>query len=149
VPIPRQFHFSHLNFSKFKIISRYNVPLLLLLIVNFFAFVLETDAVEVSILTQNVWFILIAYIPANDRAPLIIENLRNSTYDVLCLQEVWSSKVDMTYVDMLREGLKDIYPYSIETQPEPISPFSVLDSGLLLFSKYPIASFAFHTFGNS
>jgi endonuclease/exonuclease/phosphatase family metal-dependent hydrolase len=106
-------------------------------------------SLEVSILTQNVWFILIASIPAADRIPGIIQGLRDSSYDVLCLQEVWSSTLDTTYLDSMLEGLGDIYPHTVKYLPQPLRQGRVLDSGLLIMSKYPIADFAFHAFGNS
>jgi len=47
------------------------------------------------------------------------------------------------------QGLGDIYPYTFGKKPFPPSRGSVLDSGLLLLSKYPISSSAFHRFGNT
>jgi endonuclease/exonuclease/phosphatase family metal-dependent hydrolase len=108
----------------------------------------ESFSLEVSILTQNVWFILIASIPANDRAPLIAEYLKTSTYDIVCLQEVWSSGVDTTYLDILLPELSEAYPYTVEYQPQPLVSGSVLDSGLVLLSKHPVKSSSFHAYGN-
>lgn len=42
-----------------------------------------------------------------------------------------------------------MYPHTVKYQPQPLTPGKVLDSGLLILSKYPIADFAFHSFGNS
>lgn len=107
------------------------------------------SAVEVSILSQNVWFILIASVPAIDRIPYFIEEFRNGTYDVLCLQEVWSG-TQTTYPDMLWDGLKEVYPYNVSTEPRPLTGLNLgLDSGLMILSKYPIESYSFHQFGNS
>jgi len=105
--------------------------------------------VEVSILSQNAWFIIIASIPALDRIPGYIEEFKKGTYDVLCLQEVWSG-VETTYPDLLWEGLKEVYPYNVSTEPQPLTGLNLgLDSGLMILSKYPIESYDFHQFGNS
>eukprot|EP00980_Cylindrotheca_fusiformis_P000778 scaffold184_cov125-Cylindrotheca_fusiformis.AAC.13 len=106
-------------------------------------------SIEVSIMSQNVWFILIASIPAPERIPGIVAGLRESSYDILCLQEVWSSAIDTTYLDQMLDGLRDMYPYNVKYQPEALLPGKLYDSGLLTLSKYPIADFAFHTYGNS
>lgn len=111
--------------------------------------VASVASIEVSIMAQNVWFILIASIPASERIPGIIAGLRESSYDILCLQEVWSSAIDTTYVEQLLDGLSDMYPYNVKYQPQPLNAGKALDSGLLLLSKYPVADFAFHSFGNS
>lgn len=104
---------------------------------------------EVSLLSQNVWFILTASIPAIDRIPNYIAEFRSGTYDILCLQEVWSG-IRTTYPDMLWEGLKDVYPYNVSTEPQPLTALNLgLDSGLMILSKYPIESYDFHKFGNS
>jgi len=107
------------------------------------------SAVEVSILSQNVWFILIASIPAMDRIPYYIEEFRSGTYDILCLQEVWSG-TQTTYPDLLWEGLKEVYPYNVSTEPRSLRDLNLaLDSGLMILSKYPIESFDYHQYGNS
>lgn len=107
------------------------------------------SAVEVSLISQNVWFILIASIPAIDRIPDYIAEFRNGTYDILCLQEVWSG-TQTTYPDMLWEGLKEVYPYNVSTEPRPLLSRGLgLDSGLMILSKYPISSYDFHQYGNS
>lgn len=107
------------------------------------------SAVEVSILSQNVWFILTASIPAMDRIPYYIEEFRNGKYDILCLQEVWSG-TQTTYPDLLWEGSKEVYPYNVSTEPRPLTGLNLgLDSGLMILSKHPIKSFDFHQYGNS
>ncbi|CAJ1950027.1 unnamed protein product [Cylindrotheca closterium] len=107
------------------------------------------SAVEVSLISQNVWFILTASVPAMDRIPDYIAEFRSGTYDILCLQEVWSG-TQTTYPDLLFEGLKEVYPYNVSTEPRPLTGLNLgLDSGLMILSKYPIESFAFHQYGNS
>lgn len=106
-------------------------------------------SLEVSILTQNVWFIITASIPAADRIPAIIQGLRDSSYDILCLQEVWSYALDTPDLDSMLEGLGDMYPHTVKHQPQPLTQGKAVDSGLLILSKYPIADFAFHSYGNS
>jgi len=115
----------------------------------FLTSVAVVSGVEVSILSQNVWFIFTASIPAIDRIPYYIEEFRNGTYDILCLQEVWSG-TQTTYPDLLWEGLKGVYPYNVSTEPRPLVGLNLgLDSGLMILSKYPIESFDFHQYGNS
>lgn len=117
-----------------------------LLIASFSSY--ATSAVEISILSQNVWFILIASIPAADRIPDYIETFKNGTYDILCLQEVWSGTKTI-YPDTLYEGLKEIYPYNVSTQPYPLDGLNLgLDSGLMILSKFPIDSWDFHRYTN-
>jgi endonuclease/exonuclease/phosphatase family metal-dependent hydrolase len=114
----------------------------------FIFLVFEIQAIEVSILTQNVWFIPFVSTPARDRAPLLVEELRKTNYDILCLQEVWAPIIGRNYVGTMIEGLRDLYPYVVE-HPTDISSGSFLDSGLLLLSKYPVAKFAFRKYENS
>jgi len=100
-------------------------------------------------LSQNTWFILTASIPAIDRIPGYIAEFKNGTYDILCLQEVWSG-TQTTYPDMLWEGLKEVYPYNVSTEPRPLTGLNLgLDSGLMILSKYPIESYDFHQYGNT
>jgi len=84
-----------------------------------------------------------------DRIPYFIEEFRSGTYDILCLQEVWSG-TQTTYPDLLWEGLKEVYPYNVSTEPRSLRDLNLaLDSGLMILSKYPIESFDYHQYGNS
>ena len=49
---------------------------------------------------------------AKERLPYLVEALKKSQADVLCLQEVWTKKDQKKIL----KGLKDIYPYSFKTQ---------------------------------
>lgn len=103
---------------------------------------------QISILTQNTFFIFTTpYIDVDPlkRIPFFIEYLANSNYDIVCLQEVFSSDlIGKDVLNPLLEGLEDIYPYTVKLQPQPI--YNGIDSGLLLLSKYPIDSFVFHKY---
>jgi len=84
-----------------------------------------------------------------DRIPDYIAQFKNGTYDILCLQEVWSG-TQTTYPDVLWEGLQEVYPYNVSTEPRPLTGLNLgLYSGLMIFSKYPIESYDFHQYGNS
>jgi len=62
-------------------------------------------------------------------------HLRASEVDIIALQEVYASR----HRRFLRESLRDTYPHSFA----PWKPRSVLGSGLMVLSRYPIAQAEF------
>lgn len=62
--------------------------------------------------------------------------------DVLLLQEIWSIPAR----DALMAGLKEKYPHCEHQPASGIPPLLVQPSGLMIFSKYPLADVQFHRF---
>ena len=66
-----------------------------------------------------------------------IAKIRN--YDVVSFQEAWDKDARFK----IKSILSNYYPYSIDPIPENIHQGSVLNSGLLVLSKYPIVTSKF------
>ncbi len=62
--------------------------------------------------------------------------------DVLLLQEIWSFKAR----DVLMEGLSKKYPFCEHPPLIGIAPLILQQSGLMVFSKYPLSGFKFKVF---
>lgn len=92
-------------------------------------------ALELHILSLNVWGIPFISLNRVLRVQAITSELAKGTYDIVSLQEVWS---------------EDDYQY-IKDKTSHVLPFThyfysgVFGSGLCLFSKYPITSTFFHS----
>ena len=88
-----------------------------------------------KVATFNVWGL---YISRNRqiRMKAIAEQLRNSDYSIIGLQEVWIRK-DYEY---LAEEMSSTFPYSYYFKS------GQMGSGMVTFSKYPIKQAMFHRF---
>ena len=99
----------------------------------------EIEAMTLSVMTLNLG--LLAWRPfgfarisidrhIEERLAAAPAHLRASGADIVALQEVYASR-DRRF---LRESLRDVYPHSFA----PWKPRSVLGSGLMILSRYPI-----------
>jgi endonuclease/exonuclease/phosphatase family metal-dependent hydrolase len=89
---------------------------------------------QISILSWNM-YLLPAIAPVKGRitrASLIANELNNSGYDILCLQEAFHHKA----VAILQKELKTIYPYQYGPIYDSKNKFET-NSGLLICSKTP------------
>ncbi|CAD7080239.1 unnamed protein product [Hermetia illucens] len=92
-------------------------------------------AIELCILTLNVWGIPLISSDRVARIQSITTELKKGTYDVVSLQEVWSDS-DYEYI---RKSTEEVFPYSHYFYS------GVFGSGLCILSKYPIISALFHS----
>lgn len=92
------------------------------------------DVETISILSWNIYMLPPPFFRTQQipRSKAIIEFLKNSSYDVLVLQEVFYEKVRQKLV----RGLVDCYPYHYG--PCGTDKFLRQDGGVMIFSKYPI-----------
>ncbi|XP_058818342.1 putative neutral sphingomyelinase isoform X2 [Topomyia yanbarensis] len=91
-------------------------------------------ALELSILTLNIWGIPYISKDRKVRVNAIGDVLSSGNYDVVSLQEVWSDG-DYQYLKNRVEGVLPFAHYFYS---------GVVGSGLAVFSKYPIVSAFFH-----
>ena len=94
----------------------------------------------IGVLTYNVQ-VLIGHL-SNEKIKHIIDSIISisSKTDVVCLQEVFVEEGRMTLID----SLKNIYPYYIAKSND--DEFLIEDSGLVIFSKYPIKNYKFYDY---
>ncbi|XP_062552536.1 putative neutral sphingomyelinase [Armigeres subalbatus] len=91
-------------------------------------------ALELSVLTLNIWGIPYVSKDRPVRVEAIGDVLASGNYDIVSLQEVWSDS-DYQYLKKRVEGVLPFAHYFYS---------GVVGSGLALFSKYPIVSALFH-----
>ncbi|XP_058452965.1 putative neutral sphingomyelinase [Malaya genurostris] len=91
-------------------------------------------ALELSILTLNIWGIPYISKDRSVRVVAIGDVLASGNYDIVSLQEVWSDS-DYQYLKNRVEGVLPFAHYFYS---------GVVGSGLAVFSKYPIISAFFH-----
>lgn len=91
-------------------------------------------ALELSILTLNIWGIPYVSKDRAIRVEAIGDVLASGNYDIVSLQEVWSDS-DYQY---LRKRVEGVLPFAHYFYS------GVVGSGLALLSKYPIVSTFFH-----
>lgn len=112
----------------------------------------ETDEVpahDLTLLTWNVQMLptlLDAYSEKLDRlqavrAPWIIEHLRETPYDIVCLQEM----MDPAIIVQFQEGLADVYPHMVLPQFHPARAYP---SGVMFLSRIPIRMLGFIAYEN-
>lgn len=94
----------------------------------------EEMALELSILTLNIWGIPYVSKDRAIRVEAIGDVLASGNYDIVSLQEVWSDS-DYQYLKKRVEGVLPFAHYFYS---------GVVGSGLALLSKYPIVSAFFH-----
>ncbi|MBL4625685.1 MAG: sphingomyelin phosphodiesterase [Flavobacteriales bacterium] len=113
-----------------------------LLLLILFGVVLSSSAQEIKVLTWNV-FLRPAFLHDSqmDRVDSIANHLMVNDYDVLALQEVFHKKARKQLV----QKLDSCFPYHLD--PGKIGLFKI-NSGLMLFSKYPIAKSGHSFFDN-
>lgn len=91
-------------------------------------------ALELSVLTLNIWGIPYVSKDRAVRVEAIGDVLASGNYDIVSLQEVWSDS-DYQYLKKRVEGVLPFAHYFYS---------GVVGSGLALLSKYPIVSALFH-----
>lgn len=91
-------------------------------------------ALELSVLTLNIWGIPYVSKDRAVRVEAIGDVLSSGNYDIVSLQEVWSDS-DYQYLKKRVEGVLPFAHYFYS---------GVVGSGLALLSKYPIVSALFH-----
>ncbi|XP_055542294.1 putative neutral sphingomyelinase [Wyeomyia smithii] len=91
-------------------------------------------ALELSILTLNIWGIPFISKDREVRVQAIGDVLASGNYDIVSLQEVWSDN-DYQY---LRKRVEGVLPFAHYFYS------GVVGSGLAVFSKFPIVSAFFH-----
>lgn len=91
-------------------------------------------ALELSILTLNIWGIPFISKDRDVRVKAIGDVLASGNYDIVSLQEVWS---DSDY-QFLRKRVEGVLPFAHYFYS------GVVGSGLAVLSKYPIVSAFFH-----
>ena len=95
---------------------------------------------QISVLTYNVWM-RPTFLFHNDqvnRAFELSDMIVKNQFDIIFLQECFDKKCIKIVVDKL----KDIYPYMI--LPQNIG--TIINSGLLVLSKYPLSNIDFQKF---
>ncbi|KAK0183466.1 hypothetical protein PV327_001504 [Microctonus hyperodae] len=90
--------------------------------------------INLKVITLNCWGIPYVSKNRSQRMYAIAEELSSSDFDVVCLQEVWSTD-DFTYI---KKTCQENLPHSHYFHS------GVLGSGLCLLSKYPIQDVMFH-----
>lgn len=74
---------------------------------------------------------------ANERAEILANQLLNSNYDVICLNEAYSY-IGSPTVPFIKKMKEKGYVYCKRLPPTTIFSFEVIDSGVVVLSKYPI-----------
>eukprot|EP00747_Dinoflagellata_sp_TGD_P060249 gnl/TRDRNA2_/TRDRNA2_151944_c0_seq4.p1 gnl/TRDRNA2_/TRDRNA2_151944_c0~~gnl/TRDRNA2_/TRDRNA2_151944_c0_seq4.p1 ORF type:complete len:250 (-),score=14.88 gnl/TRDRNA2_/TRDRNA2_151944_c0_seq4:24-662(-) len=74
------------------------------------------------------------------RLQLLLEHLRLSEYDVVCLQEMTAIWGNDAFVRKVIESVRDKFPYSCSTSRWPQFPATFASTGILVLSKFEIDS---------
>lgn len=106
---------------------------------------LSLGAKELKALNWNVFLLpgfvqLVMNTYQEERIPLIADFIKEGDYDVAALQEVFTE----TYYQKLKQRLKDRYPY--DTGLPYRTWYKPVNSGLVIFSKYPLTGQKFYPF---
>jgi endonuclease/exonuclease/phosphatase family metal-dependent hydrolase len=90
-------------------------------------------AQELKILSWNIFMIPkpINWTFQKERAEIIVDTLKDSSYEVLFFQEAFAVSARKRLI----AGLKNTYPFMVTTNGKKFG--TVQNSGLLVFSKYP------------
>lgn len=96
---------------------------------------LSACAEKIKVLTWNVFMIPkpLNWTHQDERAEAIIAQLSRSDYNMIFMNEAFSSDIRQK----LKERLKHLYPYQAEPE-EGRQIYHILGSGLLTLSKYPL-----------
>ncbi|KAJ1525886.1 hypothetical protein ONE63_009077 [Megalurothrips usitatus] len=86
------------------------------------------------VLTLNCWGIPWVSKDRESRMKAIAEELASGKYDIICLQEVWSTHD----FELIRDGVKSVLPYSHYFHS------GVAGSGVCILSRFPIHDVLFH-----
>ena len=74
---------------------------------------------------------------ANERAEMLANQISNSNYDVICLNEDYSY-IGSPTVPFIKKMKEKGFVYCKRLPPTQIFSFEVIDSGVVVLSKYPI-----------
>lgn len=112
------------------------------LLLFLFLFPLQTFSTEYTILSWNTFLLppLIKSTFHNKRAPIIAKKLSGEALDFILLQEVFSSKA----FDLIESKMKEKGYFS--TGAPKRNFFKPINSGLVIYSKFPIVNSSFQPF---
>jgi endonuclease/exonuclease/phosphatase family metal-dependent hydrolase len=109
----------------------------------------EVPAHDLTLLTWNVQMLPTAFDAFSEkldrlqavRAPWIIEHLRETPYDIVCLQEM----MDPAIIAQFQEELAEVYPHMVLPQFHPARAYP---SGVMFLSRMPIRMLGFIAYEN-
>jgi len=101
-------------------------------------------AKELKVLSWNIFSLpsILGNKSVDKRAPLIVDALVKNNYDVILLQEAFNKET----IKKLTSELPSSYPYYTKKPLSRLSNKTLLSSGLMIFSKYPISSLEFYPY---